>query len=380
MTKKMITAALFLVCLHISCTSTPEQPVTVKDHFKDDFLIGAAIPVRHVNGLDPKADSIVSLHFNSIVAENCMKHEEIQPEEGKFLWEDADKFVKYGEDRNMAIIGHALVWHSQLAPWFAIDEEGNLVSPDVLKERMKTHIFSVVGRYKGRIKGWDVVNEAIEDDGSYRKSPFYQILGEEYIPIAFEYAHEADPDAELYINDFSMFLPAKREAYVKIVEDLKKRNLRIDGIGMQSHIGMDYPVLDEYEKSIVDFGKTGCHVMITELDMSALPTLHRSANISERRMPTREEMEKMMEKYNPYTSGLPTEVSESWNNRMDSVLNLYKKHSDVISRVTWWGTQDGMSWKNNFPIPGRTDYPLLFDREYNMKPFMAKELASEEKN
>lgn len=378
--KKIIMATLAVVSLQISCSSTPEKPATIKDHFKDDFLIGAAIPVRHVNGLDPKADSIVTLHFNSIVAENCMKQGEIQPEEGNFLWEDADKFVKYGEDRNMSIIGHALVWHSQLAPWFTVDSTGNLVSPEVLKERMKTHISSVVGRYKGKIKGWDVVNEAIEDDGSYRKSPFYKILGEEFIPIAFEYAHEADPDAELYINDFSMFLPAKREAYVKIVEDLKKRGLRIDGIGMQSHIGMDYPEFDEYEKSIMAFGNTGCNVMITELDMSALPTVHWSANISERRMPTKEEIEKMMEKYNPYTDGLPEEVSEAWNNRMDSVINLYKKHSDVISRVTWWGTQDGMSWKNDFPLFGRTDYPLLFDREYNMKPFMEKELAREAKN
>lgn len=355
------------VILYTACTSSQPRPMTVKDYYKDDFLIGAALPVRHVNGRDPKADSIVTMHFNSIVAENCMKHEKIQPREGVFCWRDADAFVKYGLDRGMAIIGHALVWHSQLAPWFVYDDKGEYVTPEVLKQRMKTHISTVVGRYKGKIKGWDVVNEAIEDDGSYRVTPFYEILGEEFIPLAFEYAHEADPDAELYINDFSMFLPAKRDAYVKLVGQLKDRGLRVDGIGMQSHIGLDYPDLDKYEESIETFGATGLNVMITELDMSALPTIHWGANIADN--------VDFKARFNPYKDGLPDEVSEQWNARMDSVMDIYKKHSDVISRVTWWGTHDGMSWKNDFPMIGRTDYPLMFDRDRNMKPFMARRLA-----
>jgi len=357
--------------LLMSCNSEKDQLISMKDYFKNDFLIGAAIPVSHVDGLDRNADSIVTLHFNSIVAENCMKSESIQPEEGRFEWNDADKFVKYGEDRNMSVIGHTLIWHSQLAPWFPYDSVGNYVSAEVLKDRMRTHINEVVGRYKGRIKGWDVVNEAIEDDGSYRVSPFYEILGEEFIPLAFEYAHEADPDAELYINDFSMFKPAKRDAYVALVKDLKERGLRIDGIGMQSHIGLDYPDLGEYEKSIEAFGSTGCDVMITELDMSALPTLYDGANIGSGT--------EFRENCNPYPDGLPEDVCKAWNSRMDSVMAIYKKHADVISRVTWWGTYDGMSWRNDFPMAGRTDYPLPFDRNYNMKPFMVKEL-SENKN
>ncbi len=368
--------AMAAVVLGACSSEKPTAPVTVKDHFKNDFLIGAAIPVKHVNGEDPKADSIVTLHFNSIVAENCMKSEKIGPEEGVFFWDDADKFVKYGEDRDMAIIGHALVWHSQLAPWFPVDKEGNPVSAEVLKERMKNHISTVVGRYKGKIKGWDVVNEAIEDDGSYRHSPFYNILGEEYIPLAFQYAHEADPDAELYINDYSMFRPEKREAYVKLVNDLKSRGLRVDGIGMQSHIGMDYPDFEEYEKSIEAFAGTGCSVMVTELDMSALPTIHIGANIGDVYRMSPEEREEKFAELNPYKDGLPEDVSEAWNNRMDSLMTVLKKHSDKISRVTWWGTYDGMSWKNGFPLPGRTDYPLLFDRSYNMKPFMQRELSS----
>lgn len=371
--KKTIIATSLFVSILASCVAADKNVKTVKDHFKDDFLIGAAIPVRHVDGKDHKADSIVSLHFNSVVAENCMKSEEIHPKEGKFNWKNADKFVKYGEDRNMAIIGHALIWHSQLAKWMVADKDGNPVSPELLKKHMRDHIHAVVDRYKGKIKGWDVVNEAIEDDGSYRKSPFYNILGEEYIPLAFQYAHEADPDAELYINDFSMFKPGKRKAYVKIVNDLKKRGLRIDGIGMQSHIGLDYPELDEYEKSIVAFANTGCNVMITELDMSALPTVHMGADVGAVFRMKPEERKEAMKKFNLYPDGLPQEVSKEWNDRFAEIWALYKKHADKISRITWWGTHDGMSWKNGYPIPGRIDYPLLFDRNYDMKPFM-KEL------
>lgn len=364
----LIGTAAVMAFTQMGCSSAGKETVALKDHFKNDFLVGCAIPTSQLNGRDPKADSVVSLHFNSIVAENCMKHEKIVPQEGAYFWDDADKFVKFGEERGMAIVGHTLVWHSQLAPWFPYDSEGKYVSADVLKARMRDYIHTVVGRYKGRVKTWEVVNEAIEDDGSYRKTPFYEILGEEYIPLAFEYAHEADPEAELYINDFSMFVPGKRDAYVKIVNDLKKRGLRIDAVGMQTHIGMDYPDFKEYEKSIVAFGATGCKVMVTELEMSALPTVQWGANISDN--------VELQEKYNPYTGGLPEEVSKEWNDRMAMLMDIYKRNSDIVARVTWWGTQDGMSWKNDFPMRGRTDYPLLFDRNYNMKPFMVKELAS----
>ncbi len=356
-----------LAALVFASCQTP-APVTLKDHFKNDFLIGAAINVDHVNGLDPKADSIVTMHFNSIVAENCMKCEEIHPAEGVYNWDDADAFVKYGEDRGMAIIGHTLIWHSQLAPWFPLDSAGNYVTPDVLKERMRDHITTVMTRYKGRVKGWDVVNEAIVEDGSYRKSPFYEILGEEFIPLAFQYAHEADPDAELYINDYGMNIPAKRDAYVKLVNDLKAKGLRIDGIGMQGHMGMDYPDFGEFEKSIEAFASTGANVMITEWDMSALPTVSRSANVTDSAA-----YNKM---FNPYPDGLPEDVSTEWNKRMAAALEIFKKHSDVITRVTAWGTQDGMSWKNNFPMRGRVEYPLLFDRKYELKPFIKEELST----
>lgn len=342
------------------------QPKTLKEAFADHFIVGAAIPVAVPDGRMSEADSLTRLHFNSVVAENCMKHEKLRPAPGVYEWADADRFVEYGEQNGMVIIGHALVWHSQLAPWFDVSADGSKVSADTLAARLHEHIATVVGRYKGRIKGWDVVNEAILDDGSYRKSPFYEILGPDYIAMAFKWAHEADPDAELYLNDYAMASPAKRQTYIKIINDLKERGIRIDAIGMQGHMGLDYPNLTEFEKSIEAFGKTGIGVMITEWDMSALPTVNTGANIAE----TAEYAEAL----NPYPNGLPDSVSEFWNARMGEVLDIFLRHSDVITRVTAWGVDDSMSWKNDWPMAGRKEFPLLFDREFRHKPFLDKYL------
>lgn len=234
---------------------------------------------------------------------------------------------------------------------------------------MRDHIYTIVGRYKGRVKGWDVVNEAIMEDGSYRDSGFYRILGEEFIPLAFQYAHEADPDAELYYNDYSMNEPAKRDAIIKMVNGMKQRGLRVDGIGMQGHMGIDYPDLGDFEKSIVAFAdSTGCNVMITEWDMSSLPTVTQSANVSDT-VAARESL-------NPYVDGLPADAAKAWNDRMAQVMDMFVKHSDKISRVTVWGMSDGDSWRNDWPVVGRTDYPLLFDRNHEMKPFLGKYLEN----
>ncbi len=373
MKKSNIVSLLFVALMAASCSSQKEEqaPATIKDAFKDDFLVGAAINVPLLQGEDPKADSIVALHYNSIVPENCMKSMEIHPEKDRYFWDEADAYVQYGQDHDMAVIGHCLVWHAQLSPWFPYDENGEYVDKEEMKARMKDHIQTVVGRYKGKIKGWDVVNECIEDDGSWRHTPFYDILGEEFLPLAFEYAHEADPDAELYLNDYSMFKPAKREKYVQIINDLKNRGLRIDGMGLQSHIGYESndPDFEEYQKTIDAISDTGVQLMITELDISALPFVIQGAN-------TDANFE-LTEELNPFPNGLSEERAKAWNKRAADVMAFYKKNSDKISRVTWWGTHDGMSWRNDWPINGRTDYPLPFDREYRLKPFMQEILDNQ---
>lgn len=352
--------------LQLSCTAATykDNDVGLKDALKDKFYIGAALNEQLITGGNTAGSQVLRKHFNSIVAENCMKSEEIHPEEGLYNFTLSDQFVDLGEKCNMFIIGHALIWHSQLPEWFCTDENGDNISPEMLKERMKDHITTVVGRYKGRVHGWDVVNEAVLEDGSYRKSKFYEILGEEFIPLAFQYAHEADPDAELYYNDYNEWYPGRRETVVRLIKTMKEKGLRIDAIGMQGHLGLDNPSLKEYEETILAYAGEGVKVMITEFDLSILPSPKYGvgAEISTD-FEYRDEL-------NPYTQGVPDNASAAWNKRMGDLFRLFLKHSDKISRVTMWGITDHDSWKNDFPVKGRTDYPLLFDRDYQPKPIV----------
>lgn len=238
---------------------------------------------------------------------------------------------------------------------------------------MKSHINTFVSRYKGRVKGWDVVNEAIMEDGSYRKSKFYEILGEEFIPLAFQYAQEADPNAELYYNDYNEWYPGKIATVVKMVKNLKSKGIRIDGVRMQAHVGMDGPSMAEYENAIVKYTEAGVKVNITELDISALPSPkgQSGANVADTY-----EYNKAI---NPYTEGLPKEVEEKWENRYLDFFSLFLKHQNQIRRVTLWGVTDAQSWKNDFPVKGRTDYTLLFDRKFQAKPVVEKIIKLAEK-
>ena len=346
---------------------------TLKHAFKTKFYIGTALNAWQLNGMKPEEIKIVEEHFNSIVAENVMKSGRIQPEEGKFNFNLADQFVEFGEKNNMHIHGHTLIWHSQAPKWFFTDEEGNDVTKEELTKRMKDHIETVVSRYKGRIDSWDVVNEAIEDDGSYRKSKFYEILGKDFIKLAFNFAHDADPKAKLYYNDYSMFKPAKRDGVVKMVKELKSQGVHINGIGMQGHLGMSHPDLSEMEKSIEAFGELG-EVSISELDLSVLPSPwgNAGAEISDN-YEYKDEM-------NPFPEELPENVSQQFTARYLEFFKLFMKHEDKIERVTLWGVNDGNSWKNNWPVRGRTDYPLLFDRQNRPKPIVDSLLELAHKN
>jgi endo-1,4-beta-xylanase len=359
---------LTVTALTFSCATEEkkETPLTLKDAFSQQFYVGTALNAEQLMGEDPEAMKLVKEHFNAIVAENCMKSEGLQAKEGEFTFLLADKFVKFGEENNMFITGHTLVWHSQAPKWFFTDDEGNDVSREVMIERMKKHIYTVVGRYKGRIKGWDVVNEAILDDGSYRNSKFYQIIGEDFIKLAFQFAHDADPDAALYYNDFSMHKAGKRQGVVAMVKKLQEEGVRIDGIGMQTHIGINDPKFSDFENSLKAYRELGVKVMITELDLSVLPMPDNnvgaevSANFE------------YQQKLNPYTEGLPDEVYARYEQRYLDFFSLLKKYQNDITRVTFWGVYDGQSWKNDWPVIGRTDYPLLFDRNYQPKSVLQK--------
>ncbi|MCR5519275.1 MAG: endo-1,4-beta-xylanase [Bacteroidales bacterium] len=363
-----LAAALLLA----SCVQ-PEP--ALKDVFTGSFVLGAAINEAQISGEDIKGDSVLVRHFAAIEPENCLKSGEIMPVFGQYDWILADKYVEFGEKYGLDVYGHCLIWHSQCTPDFCYDQDGNLISPELLKERMKQHISTLMGRYKGHIKGWDVVNEAIMEDGSYRNSPFYQILGEEFIPWAFQCAYEADPECELYYNDYAMHEPAKLDAVIKMANQIKERGIRIDAIGFQGHLGMDYPDLELYEKHIRRVkDETGLDVCITELDMSILPTLTRSADLGEmsftEAMKNPEIRARWESVLNPYPDGIPAEVRKAWNKRMEDFLVMFVRNSDVISRINVWGICDSDSWKNGWPIPERQDEPLWVDRDYRLKPFL----------
>lgn len=354
---------LFLAYLILiaTCAARSEDPA-LKNVFKDHFLIGTALNYDQIMGQEPPAVELVQKHFNSITPENILKWEWVHPEPQRYHFTPVDSLVAFGERHNMFIVGHTLVWHNQTPAWVFEDNAGRPVDRETLLARMKAHILTVVGRYKGRIHGWDVVNEAVTDDGQWRTSDWHRIIGDDYVQKAFEWAHQTDPGAELYYNDFNMWQKGKRETVIRQVRELQSKGIRIDGIGLQGHWGLDWPPLDELEASITAYAALGVKVMITELDLNILPNpdAFAGADITQRFENRR--------KFDPYPEGLPDSMQTRLARRYAAFFRILNKHHDKISRVTFWGVHDGQSWQNNWPIRGRTAYPLLFDRNYQPKP------------
>jgi endo-1,4-beta-xylanase len=369
MKKNYLISILILGVLFLSAFAVVklESPMSkLKIALAGKFYIGTALNAEQITGKDTASVRVVNEQFNAIVAENCMKSGPIHPKENEYNFTLADQFVDFGMKNKLFITGHVLVWHSQAPGWMFKDSLDQDVTREVLIRRMKEHIGTVVGRFKGKVKGWDVVNEAIEDDGTFRKTKYYEIIGEDYIRLAFEFAHEADPGAELYYNDYSMANQGRRDGVVAMVKKLKALGVKIDGIGMQCHIGLDYPDIREFEKSVEAFGALGVKVMITEMDISVLPMPDKNVGAEVSRS------HEYQKKLNPYAEGLPDSVNSAFEKRYLDFFKLFLKHKDVISRVTTWGVNDGQSWKNNWPVRGRTDYPLLFDRKNQPKPVVNK--------
>ena len=341
--------------------SKPHTP-TLKDAFKGDFLVGVAVNHAQIYGEDSIGVSIIQSQFNSISPENILKWEVVHPKLDKFDFSGADRYVSLGHKHHMAIIGHTLVWHNQTPDWVFQDANGKPVNRATLLERMSNHIRTVVGRYKGRIKGWDVVNEAIADDGSLRQTPWLKIIGGDYIEKAYQFAHAADPDAELYYNDFSLENEAKRNGAIALIKDLQKKGIKISGVGLQGHYRLSDPELKEVDETIIAMSNLGLKVMITEMDVNVLPQPKQAsaAEVSER-FAARPDL-------NPYSNGLPDTVQQELARRYAGLFSIFLKHRGQISRVTFWGVADGDSWLNDWPVPGRTAYPLLFDRNHAPKP------------
>ncbi len=356
-----------VLCLFMGCVatkSTGQEEPALKDVFKKDFLVGAAINETQFSGPDRGncEVALIQKHFNTITPENVLKWQSIHPAPDQYNFGPGDRYVEFGVKNRMFIIGHNLIWHNQTPAWVFKDEQGNPLSREALLQRMQDHIATVVGRYKGKIKGWDVVNEAVNEDGTLRPSPWLKIIGEDYLLKAYQFAHEADPKAQLYYNEYSMENAPKRAGVIALIKKLQAQGAPITAIGIQGHYKMKWPAPRDVEETIAAFASLGLKVMITELDVDVLPpaTGSQAADIGMNFQLRAQE--------NPYTNGLPDAVEQALARRYADLFKVFVKHRGQITRVTFWGVTDADSWLNDWPVRGRKDYPLLFGRGCGTKP------------
>jgi endo-1,4-beta-xylanase len=338
--------ASFCLCLlpQLLFSQTSENK-GLKDYYKDFFPIGVAVSPQVLAG--PEKDLIIK-QFNSLTAENVMKMGPIHPEENRYNWEPADQIVNFAIANGMKMRGHTLCWHNQTPPWFFKNADGSQVDKETLLRRLKEHITQVVTRYKGKVYAWDVLNEVIDDSDSrfYRDSPFYQICGEEFIAKVFQYAHEADPDALLFYNDYNTEKPAKRDKIHKMVKQLIDAKVPIHGVGLQGHWNINDPSEKNLRESLKMFSSLGVAIQITELDVSVYPSEpgRREKKVDESDVFTAEMEQKQIEKYK-------------------MAFGIFREFKSSITGVTFWNVTDKRSWLDNFPVRGRKNYPLLFDQQ-----------------
>jgi endo-1,4-beta-xylanase len=344
--------------------------LVLKEVYKDAFLMGAAVNDAIVSGADQASQEIVLKHFNTITLENSMKAGLINPQPNVFNFGPADAFVAFGQKHQMFIIGHTLVWHNQTPAWFFTNAQGKKNTKEEQIEQLRNHIKTVAGRYAGKVHAWDVVNEVIDNDGSYRPTTWVNAFGngDTLVKYAFKFASEFAPNTELYYNDFNAWRPAKRDGIVRLVKMLQKEGIRIDGVGIQGHWGLNYPKTEYIEAAIDAYAACGVKVMITELDVDVLPLTKEGQIIGQGMSDKQFQLEEFKTFFDPYTNGLPDSIQTLLTKRYEELFGIFYKRRDKIARVTLWGVQDGMNWKNDYPIPNRTNYPLLWDRKHQPKP------------
>ncbi len=311
--------------------------------YQNYFDIGAAVNLQTIE----IQKSLLAKHFNSITAENEMKFENLQPEEGRFTFDNADKLAAFAKENGLKMRGHTLVWHNQTPLWVFQDEKGDLVSRDLLLHRMKEHITKVVQRYRGQVYCWDVVNEAVVDEGTelLRKSPWLDIIGEDFIEKAFEFAHEADPEALLFYNDYNECNPVKRAKIYKLVQSLVDKGVPIHGVGLQAHWNINNPSMDEIRSAIERYASLGLKLQFTEMDVSVFSFDDRRMNLVK---PTSEMLDLQAERYQQF-------------------FQMLREYKEEITAVTFWGAADDYTWLDDFPVKGRKNWPFLFDEKHQPK-------------
>lgn len=311
--------------------------------YNEYFDIGAAVNLETIEG----SKKLLATHFNSITAENDMKFVSVHPKENSYTFEAGDKLLAFAKQHSMKMRGHTLVWHNQTTDWVFEGEDGEPVSRELLLARMKSHIDTVVGRYKGSIYAWDVVNEVIEDksDVWLRDSRWLQIIGEDFIEYAFRYAHEADPDALLFYNDYNECNPEKRDKIIKLIKSLQERGVPIHGVGLQGHWNLSGPSIAEIREAIEKYAALGLQLQVTELDISIFDYEDRRTDLN---APTAEMLEKQADRY-------------------EEIFNLFREYKDVITAVTFWGAGEDYTWLDDFPVKGRKNWPFVFDENHEPK-------------
>lgn len=365
-TKVLVAAGLLLAACAAMRPGNDSIP-SLKKTFKNDFLIGAAINKEQIDEREPNAARLIPQQFNALTPENSMKAALIHPQWDQYTFETADKLVEYGKKHNLKINGHTLIWHSQLPAFVR-----RLQSADSFKLFFTNHINTVASRYHGKVFSWDVVNEALNEDGTMRRSVFWNKLGDNFVTDAFRLTAAASPGTELYYNDYNNEQPAKRAGCIALIKKIQAAGVRIDGVGIQGHWHVGKVPLTAIEESIVQYAALGVKVMITELDIEVLPRNFQGADVNQRMTGNAA--------LNPYQQGLPDSVQQQLTNDYEALFKLFVKHKDKISRITFWGVNDGQSWLNNWPVMGRTNYPLLFDRNFQPKPAFYKVIGTRSKN
>ena len=327
-----------------------DSTLGLKDYYRDYFPVGVAVSPR---ALRTEEANLIVKQFNSLTPENAMKMGPIHPAENEYNWKDADSIVAFAQRNGMRVRGHNLCWHNQAPAWMFKGNDGQAVSKEVLLNRLRDHIMNVAGRYKGKIYAWEVVNEAISDkkDEWLRNSEWLRICGEDYIAKAFQWAHEADPAALLFYNDYNEIGAEKREKIFRLVKGLKDAGVPIHGIGLQAHWAVNEPSREQLDSTLKRFSELGLKLQITEMDISVYPKEH---NARERR-PGDENAEFSMER------------EQKQQEVYKMCFELFRKYRNNISGVTFWNISDRHSWLDDFPVRGRKDYPLLFDRELKPK-------------
>lgn len=376
--------AILAAALMTSCSGNQAKPAAdnLKDAYADAFKIGVAINPRNINGSQPKSEELILKHFNAVSPENCLKPEVVHPTPDTWNFSQADEYVKYAEDHGLWKLGHTLCWHNQTPDFYWTRPDGTPKSREELIEALREHIETVAGRYNGRIDAWDVVNEIIGEYGEYREKGWVKAFGGdgyEVVRNAFIFADRYAPQAELYYNDFNVWRKGHVDGIVTMVKRLKSEGIRIDGVGIQAHWGLNFPKTEYIEHAIDTLASCGVKVLITELDVDVLPLTREGQIIGQSMTEPQFQLEEWKEYLDPYSAGMPAEVAKQLDDRYAELMGIFYKHRDQIDRVTLWGLTDDVSWKNGYPVPGRTNYPLLFNRDFTPKPAVDKLLAIPQK-